>query len=152
MFLLLYSSSSLFLYHQINSSWSSSSVGCVQIRAGAMKRTSPSCPCVAGRGTSCAATTVLWSSPTCCRESRGIRSCCRTAAGPRSCAPRSAQRRCTCIRSVDEFTTPAQSAKEGSAWSGRLWPSSSAPSLFMLRRTANQDSPRTFSGEDRSTH
>lgn len=150
--LLSSSSSSLFLYYQTNSSWSSSSIVCAQIRVVVTKRTSPSCPCVAGRGTLCAAMTVLWSSPTCCQESRGIRSCCRTAAERRSCPHRSAQRRSSCILSADEFTTPAQSEEVASAWSGRPWPSSSARSLFMLQDTASQDSLHTFSGEERSTH
>ncbi|XP_041790499.1 UPF0598 protein C8orf82 homolog isoform X2 [Chelmon rostratus] len=133
-------------------------VGCGQIKVVVTRRTSPTCPCVAGRGTSCAAMIVLWSSPTCCRvpqrrrESWEIRSCCRTAAGRKSCPSRSALKRCTCILSLDEFTTPAQSAEGGSAWSGRLWPSSSAHSLCTLRGTANQLSLHTFSGEDRSTH
>ncbi|XP_075944626.1 UPF0598 protein C8orf82 homolog isoform X4 [Anarhichas minor] len=123
-------------------------VGCVPTRAVAMRRTSPSCRCVAGRGTLCAAMTVQWSSPTCCRVPRESRSCCRTAAGQRSCPPRSARRRCTCIPSADGFTTRAQSAvaEAASAWSGRLWPSSSARSLFTLRSTANRDSLHTLSG------
>lgn len=148
----------LFLYYQISSSWSSSSAVCVSIRAGVTRRTSPSCPCVAGRGTSCAAMTDLWSSPTCCRAPQGrrasweTRSCCRTAAGPRSWLSRSAPRRFTCILPADECTTPAQSGQAASAWSAPLWPSSSARSLFMLRSRANQGSPHTSCGEGSSTH
>ncbi|XP_037325310.2 UPF0598 protein C8orf82 homolog isoform X2 [Pungitius pungitius] len=131
--------------------------GCVPIRAAVTRRTSPSCPRVAGRGTLCAAMTALWSSPTCCRAPRGrpgsrvLGSCCRTAAGRSCCPPRSARRRSTCIPSADESTTRALRARGELAWSGRLWPSSSAPSLFIPRSTANQNSLHTFSGGGRST-
>lgn len=147
----------LFFFNlQIKSSWSSSSVGCGQIRPAVMRRTSPSCLCAAGRETSCVVMTVQWSSPTCSkilqslRGSRECRSCCHTVAGLKSCLPPSAQRRCTCILSLDECITPAQSAVGVSALSGQLWPLSSVPFLFMQRR-ASQDSQLTSSGEDRNT-
>lgn len=147
----------LFLSYQIRSSWSSSSAACVSIRAGVTRRTSPSCPCVVERGTSCAAMTGLWSSPTCCRTPKDrrasweTRSSCRTAAERRSWPSRSDRRHFTCILTADECITPAQSEQAASAWSGRLWPSSSARSLFTLQSRANQDSRHTYCGEGRST-
>ncbi|XP_024866582.1 UPF0598 protein C8orf82 homolog isoform X2 [Kryptolebias marmoratus] len=131
---------------------------CVPIRAGATRRTSPSCLCAAERGTSCAAMTGRWSSPTCCRALRGhrdppeSRSCCRTAA-VRRCSPcLSVRRRCSCTPSAVGFITPARSAQGGSAWSGQRWPSRSVPSSFIRQRAANRDSPHTSSGEDRRSN
>lgn len=122
-----------------------------------MKTTSHTCLCVAGRGTSCAVRTAPWSSPTCCRVLQGhrqsweTRSYCLTVAVLRNCLPHSARRRCTCILSTDVCTTPARRVEGALAWLDRLWPLSSAHSLFMLMMIDKLDNLHTFSGEGRST-
>lgn len=129
--------------HQIKNSSSSSLVACDPIRVAAMRRTSPSFPCVGGRGTSYAAMTDLWSSPTCYRcewSQRESGSCCHIVEERRSWRCHFGPRLYTFITLPGGSTTPPQSARAGLVWSGRLWPSSSAPSSCTRESRAIQDS------------